>query len=67
MTDISLKDYRIHCLQKEYNRYSKFLTNYQEHIEKAKTQKQKELYVNLAAAFNLMSMWLEKTPEVNPN
>src|SRR3972149_7759801 len=34
MTDISLKDYRIHCLQKEYKRYSKYLSNYQEHIEK---------------------------------
>ena len=34
MTDISLKDYRIHCLQKEYRRHSKYLSNYQEHIEK---------------------------------
>ena len=33
MTDISFKDYRIHCLQKEYKRYSKYLSNYQEHIE----------------------------------
>jgi endopeptidase La len=33
MTDISLKDYRIHCLQKEYKRYSIFLSDYQGHIE----------------------------------
>ncbi len=32
MTDISLKDYRIHNLQMEYNRYSTILNNFQKHI-----------------------------------
>jgi endopeptidase La len=34
MAEISLKDYHIHCLQKEYKRHSTYLSTYQNHIEK---------------------------------
>ena len=33
MTDISIRDYRIHNLQKEYQRYSYHLKHFQDHVE----------------------------------
>ena len=32
----------------------------------SKKAKQKEMYVNLANAYNLVSAWLEQTKEINP-